>query len=143
MISFDMANLRGVNTINFANRKAARRQTQEQRDQVFAKYQSLVGTMYRNNYQARLAALQELSDPRLTPEYWNEDLQPRLPLNLSSSMIAKIQPAMGGAFISFHSNPGKMYFYPGASSTEGTAKRIEELVTSPDMGRMFSSRKGI
>lgn len=143
MISFDMENLRGVNTINFANRKAARRQTQEQRDQVFAKYQSLVGTMYRNNYQARLAALQELSDPRLTPEYWDEDMQPRLPLNLSSSMIAKIQPAMGGAFISFHSNPGKMYWYPGSSSTEGTAKRIEELVTSPDIGRMFSSRKGI
>lgn len=142
MISFDMANLRGVNTINFANRKAARRQTQEQRDQVFAKYQSLVGTMYRNNYQARLAALQELSDPRLTPEYWNEDMQPRLPLNLSSSMIAKIQPAMGGAFISFHSNPGKMYWYPGGGTAE-TAKRIEELVTSPDMGRMFSAKKGI
>lgn len=142
MISFDMANLRGVNTINFANRKAARRQTQEQRDQVFAKYQSLVGTMYRNNYQARLAALQELSDPRLTPEYWNEDMQPRLPLNLSSSMIAKIQPAMGGAFISFHSNPGKMYWYPGGGTAE-TAKRVEELVTSPDIGRMFSAKKGI
>ena len=142
MISFDMANLRGVNTINFANRKAARRQTQEQRDQVFAKYQSLVGTLYRNNYQARLAALQELSDPRLTPEYWNEDMQPRLPLNLSSSMIAKIQPAMGGAFISFHSNPGKMYWYPGGGTAE-TAKRVEELVTSPDIGRMFSAKKGI
>lgn len=142
MISFDMANLRGVNTINFANRKAARRQTQEQRDQVFAKYQSLVGTMYRNNYQARLAALQELSDPRLTPEYWDEDMQPRLPLNLSSSMIAKIQPAMGGAFISFHSNPGKMYWYPGGGTAE-TAKRVEELVTSPDIGRMFSVKKGI
>lgn len=142
MISFDMANLRGVNTINFANRKAARRQTQEQRDHVFAKYQSLVGTMYRNNYQARLAALQELSDPRLTPEYWDEDMQPRLPLNLSSSMIAKIQPAMGGAFISFHSNPGKMYWYPGGGTAE-TAKRVEELVTSPDIGRMFSAKKGI
>lgn len=142
MISFDMANLRGVNTINFANRKAARRQTQEQRDQVFAKYQSLVGTMYRNSYQARLAALQELSDPSLTPEYWNEDMQPRLPLNLSSSMIAKIQPAMGGAFISFHSNPGKMYWYPGGGTAE-TAKRVEELVTSPDIGRMFASKKGI
>ena len=46
MISFDLANVKGVNTINFANRKAARRQTQEQRDLVFAKYNALVGTMY-------------------------------------------------------------------------------------------------
>ena len=142
MISFDLANVKGVNTINFANRKAARRQTQEQRDLVFAKYNSLVGTMYRNQYEARMAALQELSDPQKTPEYWNEDVEPRLPLNLSSSMLAKVQPALGGAFISFHSNPGKMYFYPGGGTAE-TARRVEELVTAPDVGRMFLAKKGI
>lgn len=142
MISFDLANVKGVNTINFANRKAARRQTQEQRDLVFAKYNSLVGTMYRNQYEARMAALQELSDPQKTPEYWNEDVEPRLPLNLSSSMLAKVQPALGGAFISFHSNPGKMYWYPGGGTAE-TARRVEELVTAPDVGRMFLSKKGI
>lgn len=142
MISFDLANVKGVNTINFANRKAARRQTQEQRDLVFAKYNSLVGTMYRNQYEARMAALQELSDPQKTPEYWNEDVEPRLPLNLSSSMLAKVQPALGGAFISFHSNPGKMYWYPGGGTAE-TARRVEELVTAPDVGRMFLAKKGI
>lgn len=142
MISFDLANVKGVNTINFANRKAARRQTQEQRDIVFAKYNALVGTMYRNQYEARMAALQELSDPQKTPEYWNEDVEPRLPLNLSSSMLAKVQPALGGAFISFHSNPGKMYWYPGGGIAE-TARRVEELVTAPDVGRMFNAKKGI
>ena len=142
MITFDMANVRG-NTLNFANRKAAARQTQAQRDAVFAKYNALIGTMYQNSYAARLAAIQELSDPRLTPEYWNEDAEPRLPLNLSSNMLASIRPTMGGAFITFHSNPGKMYFYPGASSTEDTAKRVETLVTSPDIGKMFKARGGI
>lgn len=142
MISFDLANVKGVNTINFANRKAARRQTQEQRDLVFAKYNSLVGTMYRNQYEARMAALQELSDPQKTPEYWNEDVEPRLPLNLSSSMLAKVQPALGGAFISFHSNPGKMYWYPGGGTAE-TARRVEELVTAPNVGAAFHAKRGI
>ena len=141
MITFNMANVRG-NTLNFANRKAAARQTQAQRDAVFAKYNSLVGTMYQNSYAARLAALQELSDPQRTPEYWNEDVEPRLPLNLSSSVLASIRPTMGGAFITFHSNPGKMYFYPGGS-TEDTAKRVETLVTSPDIGKAFKARHGI
>lgn len=141
MITFNLANVRG-NTLNFANRKAAARQTQAQRDAVFAKYNSLVGTMYQNSYAARLAALQELSDPQRTPEYWNEDVEPRLPLNLSSSVLASIRPTMGGAFISFHSDPSKLYFYPG-SSTEETAKRVETLVTSPDIGKAFKARHGI
>lgn len=142
MIQFNMANIPGVNTINFANRLAARRQTEAQRDAVFAKYRTLVGTMYQNQYAARLAALEELSDPRRTPEYWNEDTEPRLPLNLSSSMLASIRPTMGGAFISFHSNPSKMYFYP-VGSVADTAKRIETLVTSPDIGKAFTARHGI
>lgn len=142
MISFDITNAKGANAINWANRLAARRQTQAQRDAVFAKYQSLVGTMYRNSYQARMEALRELSDPQRTPEYWNEDTEPRLPLGLTSSMLAKIQPVMGGAFISFHSNPGKMYWYPGGG-TDATAKRVEELVTSPDIGKAFISKKGL
>lgn len=141
MITFNLANVRG-NTLNFANRKAAARQTQAQRDAVFAKYQSLVGTLYRDSYGARIAAIDELSDPRRTPEYWDEDTEPRLPLNLSSSVISSIRPTMGGAFITFHSNPGKMYFYPG-SGTEDTAKRVETLVTSPDIGKAFFARRGI
>jgi hypothetical protein len=142
MISFDIANAKGANAINWANRLAARRQTQAQRDAVFAKYQSLVGTMYRNSYQARMEALRELSDPQRTPEYWDEDTQPRLPLGLTSSMLAKIQPVMGGAFVYFQSDPSKPYFYPGGG-TESTAKRIEELVTSPDIGQAFHNKKGI
>ena len=142
MISFDITNAKGANAINWANRLAARRQTQAQRDAVFAKYQSLVGTMYRNSYQARMEALRELSDPQRTPEYWNEDTQPRLPLNLTSSMLAKIQPVMGGAFIYYQSNPSKPYFYPGGG-TEATAKSVEELVTSPDIGKAFISKKGL
>lgn len=142
MISFDIANAKGANAINWANRLAARRQTQAQRDAVFAKYQSLVGTMYRNSYQARMEALRELSDPQRTPEYWNEDTQPRLPLGLTSSMLAKIQPVMGGAFVYFQSNPSKPYFYPG-SGTEAAAKKIEELVTSPDIGKAFRNKNGL
>lgn len=142
MISFDIANAKGANAINWANRLAARRQTQAQRDAVFAKYQSLVGTMYRNSYQARMEALRELSDPQRTPEYWNEDTQPRLPLGLTSSMLAKIQPVMGGAFIYFQSNPSKPYFYQGGG-TEAAAKKIEELVTSPDIGKAFRNKNGL
>lgn len=142
MISFDIANAKGANAINWANRLAARRQTQAQRDAVFAKYQSLVGTMYRNSYQARMEALRELSDPQRTPEYWNEDTQPRLPLGLTSSMLAKIQPVMGGAFIYYQSDPSKPYFYPGGG-TEVAAKKIEELVTSPDIGKAFINKKGL
>ena len=142
MISFDIANAKGANAINWANRLAARRQTQAQRDAVFAKYQSLVGTMYRNSYQARMEALRELSDPQRTPEYWNEDTQPRLPLGLTSSMLAKIQPVMGGAFVYFQSNPSKPYFYMGGG-TEAAAKKVEELVTSPDIGKAFINKKGL
>lgn len=142
MISFDIANAKGANAINWANRLAARRQTQAQRDAVFAKYQSLVGTMYRNSYQARMEALRELSDPQRTPEYWNEDTQPRLPLGLTSSMLAKIQPVMGGAFVYFQSDPSKPYFYPGGG-TEAAAKKVEELVTSPDIGKAFINKKGL
>lgn len=142
MISFDIANAKGANAINWANRLAARRQTQAQRDAVFAKYQSLVGTMYRNSYQARMEALRELSDPQRTPEYWNEDTQPRLPLGLTSSMLAKIQPVMGGAFIYYQSDPSKPYFYPGGG-TEDAAKKIEELVTSPDIGKAFRNKNGL
>lgn len=142
MIQFNMANIRG-NTINFANRLAARRQTQAQRDAIFAKYQSLVGTMFQNSYAARMAAIQELSDPDKTPEYWDEDTEPRKPLNLSSTMLASIRPSMGGAFVTYQSNPTKLYWVPGGGSTASTAKRIEELVTSPDIGAAFRARRGI
>jgi hypothetical protein len=98
--------------------------------------------MYRNSYQARMEALRELSDPQRTPEYWNEDTQPRLPLGLTSSMLAKIQPVMGGAFIYYQSDPFKPYFYPGGG-TEAAAKKIEELVTSPDIGKAFRNKNGL
>jgi len=142
MIQFNLSNAQG-NAVNWANRLAARRQTEEQRNAVFRKYQAMVGTIFRDNYMARQTAIAELGNPELTPEYWDEDLVPRKPLNLSSSMLASIRPAMGGAFVTYHSNPSKQYWQPGAGTTAATAKRIESLLLSPDIGKMFRQRGGI
>lgn len=122
----------------YANRRAARRQTEAERDAVFRKYRMLVGTVYSNSWQARLAALKELSDPAVHPEYWDEDMRPRLPLNISSSMLSAIVPSAGGAFLHFRSNPGKAYYYPCAGTTAATAKRVEDLVTSPDLEKAYA-----
>lgn len=125
----------GTNAFNYANRRAAARQTQAQRDAIYQKYQRLVGRMFPNQYVANVAAEQELKQ---LPEYWDEDTQPRLPLNLQSEMLSSIVPSSGGVFIYFRSNPGKGYYYPAGASTAETAKRVEQLVTSPDIEKAYA-----
>lgn len=119
--------------------RAARRQTEEQRERIFAKYQALVGTLYKNSLAARRAANKELKE---IPEYWDEDLTPRRELNTTSSCIARVVPNAGGVFLYFRSNPSKGYFYPAAGTTAATAKRVEELVTSPSLGRAVNGDWG-
>ena len=130
MISFDFGNGES-NAVNFANRLAARRQTESQRDAVFAKYRTLYAG---NPYLSNMLAERELDS---IPEYWDNDVQPRLPLNPTSSMIMRVEPRMGGAFIYFRSNPSKPYWYPAGGTTEATAKKVEELVLSPDVEKHF------
>ena len=113
------------------------RQTEAQRDQVFAKYQSLVGTVYKNSLAARRAAQAELKDPKKTPEYWNEDTKPRKTLHITSSCFAKVVPSAGGVFLYFRSNPEKAYFYPAAGTTAETAERVYALVKSRSLGRAY------
>lgn len=133
MISFNFG-LGDINAVNFANRLAARRQTEEQRAQIRAKYLALVGSMFPNTFAANRAAEHELDT---IPEYWDNDNQPRLPLNPTSTMISRIEPRMGGAFIYFRSNPSKAYFYPAGGNTAATAKKVEQLVISPDVEKHF------
>lgn len=133
MISFNFG-LGDINAVNYANRLAARRQTEEQRAQIRAKYLALVGTRFPNAFSANRAAERELD---IIPEYWDNDTQPRLPLNPTSTMISRIEPRMGGAFIYFRSNPSKAYFYPAGGTTAATAKKVEQLVISPDVEKHF------
>lgn len=134
MIRFDFGP-GGTNAYNYANRRAAARQTQQQRDLIHQQYQSLVGRMFPNAFAARMAEEKALSE---LPEYWNEDTKPRLPLNLQSEMLSAIVPSSGGAFLYFRSNPGKGYFYPCGAGTAETAKRVEQLVTSPDIEKAYA-----
>ena len=127
----------GMNGSTLRNRRAAQRQTEEMRDQVYAKYQSLVGTVYKNSLAARRAATAELNDRKKHEEYWNEDQTPRRNLNLHSTCFAKAIPSAGGVFLYFRSNPEKAYFYPCAGTTAETAKRVEELLTSNSIGRAY------
>ena len=119
---------------NWAERRAAFRQTEEQRNEIFAKHQALVGTLYKNTMAARRAANSELNQ---LPEYWDDDLTPRRPLNITSSCFANIIPAAGGVFLYFRSNPTKGYFYPSAGTKAETAKRIGKLVESPSLGQAY------
>lgn len=134
----------GTGNAGLRNRRAAYRQTLADRERVFAKYQSLVGKRYgfANSVAARRAAEQELKNPRLHPEYWDEDNVPRQNMNLNSSCFANIIPAAGGVFLYFRSNPSKGYFYPSAGTTEETAKRVAQLVTSPSMGGAYNGYWG-
>jgi hypothetical protein len=113
------------------------RQTEEMRNKVFSKYQNLVGTIYKNSLAARRAANAELNDPKMHPEYWDNDSQPRKTLNMSSSCFAKAIPSAGGVFLYFRSNPEKAYFYPCAGTTAETAKRLSTLLKSPSIGRAY------
>lgn len=119
---------------NWAERRAAFRQTQEQRDRIFAKHQALVGTLYKNTMAARRAANSELKE---LPEYWDEDSTPRRPLNITSSCFSDVVPAAGGVFLYFRSNPSKGYFFPAAGTTAETAKRVGKLVESPSLGQAY------
>lgn len=119
---------------NWAERRAAFRQTERQRNEIFAKHQALVGTLYKNTMAARRAANSELNQ---LPEYWDDDLTPRRPLNITSSCFANIIPAAGGVFLYFRSNPTKGYFYPSAGTKEETAKRVGKLVEEPSLGRAY------
>lgn len=119
---------------NWAERRAAFRQTEEQRNEIFAKHQALVGTLYKNTNAARRAANSELNQ---LPEYWDDDLTPRRPLNITSSCFANVIPAAGGVFLYFRSNPSKGYFYPSAGTKAETAKRVGKLVESPSLGQAY------
>lgn len=119
---------------NWAERRAAFRQTQEQRNEIYAKHQALVGTLYKNTMAARRAANSELKQ---LPEYWDEDTTPRRPLNITSSCFANIIPAAGGVFLYFRSNPTKGYFFPSAGTKAETAKRVGKLVESPSLGQAY------
>lgn len=137
-IVFNVANsVPYANGSMMRNRRAAMRQTEEMRNKVFDKYQNLVGTIYKNSLAARRAANAELNDPKMHPEYWDNDSQPRKTLNMSSSCFAKAIPSAGGVFLYFRSNPEKAYFYPCAGTTAETAKRLSTLLKSPSIGRAY------
>lgn len=124
-------------TFKRINQRAAARQTEEQRQAIFDKYERLVGKAFKNRNAARRAAMQELKS---IPEYWDEDQTPRRPLKPSSSAIASIQPYAGAVFVAFKSNPSKKYYYPvGMGTAETAAKAAEELVTADSIGKFMSS----
>lgn len=139
-IVFNIANsVPYANGSMMRNRRAAMRQTEEMRNKVYAKYQSLVGKRYgfANSMAARRAANDELKNPKLHPEYWDNDTQPRKTLNMSSSCFEKAIPTAGGVFLYFRSKPEKGYFYPCAGTTAGTAERLAKLLKSQSIGRAY------
>ena len=125
---FEAGNMLHNGGFNYANRRAARRQTEEMRNRIAV---VLIA------FSARRAANRELNDPTKHPEYWNDDSTPRLPLNITSSCFARVVPSNGGVFLYFRSNPEKAYFYPAAGTTAETAKRVEKLVSSPSLGQAY------
>lgn len=142
-IQFNAGNVLHNYHFNYANRRAAKRQTEAQRQAVFDRYSALVGTVYKNSLAARRAALYELNDPQLTPEYWDKDTKPRRELNITSSCIKSVTPYAGGCFIQFqNSKNNKSYFYPCAGTTAETAKRIYNLVKSRSLGTLYHNGWG-
>ena len=138
-VVFDIGDRLHNYNFNWRNRRAAMRQTEAERDRVYAKYQMLVGKRYGfpNSLAARRAADAELRNPKSHPEYWNEDTKPRRALNITSSCFARVVPSAGGVFLYFRSNPEHAYFYPCAGTTAGTAERVYELVKSKSLGRAY------
>lgn len=136
MIRFDIGAGADNSGFNYANRRAAWRQTEEQRELIRQRYNALVGTLYRTPMQANEAAERELDS---LEEYWDEDRVPRRPLNITSNMFSSIVPMAGGAMLYFRSNPSKGYFYPSAGTVPETAKRVAELVSSPDLEKAFTN----
>lgn len=126
-------------TFNWAERRAAFRQTEEQRNRIFAKHQALVGTLYKNMMSARRAANAELNQ---LPEYWDDDTSPRRSITPSSSAIKNIRAFAGGCFIQFKGNgpsSSKWYWYPCAGTKDATAKRIGKMLTSHSIGKYYNS----
>ena len=140
-IRFELNNNTAHNS-GFRNRRASMRQTEDMRNAIFAKYQALVGMQFRNTAEARRAALNELGNPELHPEYWDEDQTPRQTLNLSSTCFARAVPAAGGVFLYFQSNPTKGYFYPSAGTTAETAKRVADLFAHGSVGKYYHAAWG-
>lgn len=131
-----------LHNYHFRNRRAAMRQTEAERDRVYAKYQALVGTLFKNTMAARRAANAELKNPEVHPEYWDEDTHPRQDLNLTSSCFSKIVPVAGGVMLYFRSNDSKGYFYPSAGTKAETAKRVYDLLNSRSLGRKYHNYWG-
>lgn len=130
-------------SFNWANRLAARRQSEAMRSRIFAKYQSMVGTIYKNSLAARRAAQAELKDPDKHKEWWDGDTSPRKPITPSSSAVASIEPAYGAVWVAFKSNPSKKYYYPvGMGTAELAAKAAEKLVTAPSIGKAINGSWG-
>lgn len=142
-IVFNVANNAAfANGATMRNRRAAQRQSEAMRGRVFAKYQALVGTVYKNSLAARRAANAELNDRKKHEEYWNNDTTPRRNLNMSSSCFAKAIPSAGGIFLYFRSNPEKGYFYPAGGTTEESAKRLYKLLSSSSPGSTYHAYWG-
>ena len=120
------------------HRRTARRQTEAQREKIFAQMKALIGLP---NGPKNLLAAKRLAEQKLRelPEYWDEDLHPRFGgPGGSSSCIEQITPYAGGVFIKFHNNDTQ-YWYPGAGTVAATAKRVEKLILQPNsIGRYFN-----
>lgn len=126
-------------TFNWAERRAAFRQTEERRNAVYAKHQALVGTLYKNMNSARRAANAELKE---LPEYWDDDTTPRRDISPSSSAIENIRTFAGGCFIQFKGkgpSHAKWYWYPCAGTKAATAKRVGKMLTSDSIGKYYNS----
>lgn len=120
------------------HRRTARRQTEAQRDKIFAEMQSLIGLP---NGPKNLLAARRMAERKLKelPEYWNEDVTPRFGgPGGSSSAIRQITPYAGGVFIQFQGGKGKQYWYPAGGSVATTAKRVEKLILQGSIGEYFN-----
>ena len=141
-IKFDIAKVgAGVGNAQLASdmfhRRTARRQTEAQRDRIFAQYQSLIGLP---NGPKNLLAARRMAEKKLKelPEYWDEDTKPRFGgPGGSSSAIAEISPYAGGVFIRFQGGT-KQYWYPAAGTKAATAKRVEKLILQGSIGKYFN-----
>jgi hypothetical protein len=142
-IKFDITKVpAGYHNVKLANdmfhRRTARRQTEAQRDKIFAEMQSLIGLP---NGPKNLLAARRMAERKLKelPEYWNEDVTPRFGgPGGSSSAIRQITPYAGGVFIQFQGGKGKQYWYPAGGSVATTAKRVEKLILQGSIGQYFN-----
>lgn len=141
-IKFDIAKVpAGYHNCQLASdmfhRRTAARQTEKQREKIFAEYEAQIGLPNgpKNLLAARRRAHKKLKE---LPEYWDEDNVPRFGgPGGSSSCIKQITPYAGGVFIQFQNNPTQ-YWYPAAGSKAATAKRVEKLILQGSIGEYFN-----